>query len=81
MTADFKDPELSLRLEEWQFFYNLQRPHSALGGRGTSRGPRAGDEDGYPRVVQALWLLVSTRVKDALSSLLNSQNRSLAGTF
>jgi transposase InsO family protein len=33
MTADLKDPELELRLEEWQFFYNGQRPNSALGGR------------------------------------------------
>lgn len=33
MTADLKDPELSLRLEERQFFYNRQRSHSALGGR------------------------------------------------
>jgi transposase InsO family protein len=33
MTADLKDPDLALRLEDWQFFYNWQWPHSALGGR------------------------------------------------
>ena len=33
MTTDLKDPDLALKLEEWQFFYNWQRPHSALGGR------------------------------------------------
>ena len=32
-TADVKDPELELRVEEWQFFYNWQRPVGALGGR------------------------------------------------
>ena len=32
-TADLKDAELALRLEEWQFFYNWQRSHGALGGR------------------------------------------------
>jgi transposase InsO family protein len=32
-TIDMNDPQLSLRLEEWQFFYNWHRPHSALDGR------------------------------------------------
>lgn len=32
-TADFADPDLALRLEEWQFFYNWQRPHSGLKGK------------------------------------------------
>ena len=32
-TADLKDPDLALRLEEWQFFYNWQRSHGALDGR------------------------------------------------
>jgi transposase InsO family protein len=26
-TADLADPDLPLRLEEWQFFYNWRRPH------------------------------------------------------
>ena len=29
---DLNDPSLSERLEEWQFFYNWHRPHSALAG-------------------------------------------------
>lgn len=32
-TADLKDPALSQALEEWQFFYNWQRPHSSLSGK------------------------------------------------
>ncbi len=32
-TADFTDPELPDRLEEWQFYYNWQRPHGSLGGK------------------------------------------------
>ncbi len=32
-TADLKDPNLALRLEEWQFFYNWQRAHTALKGK------------------------------------------------
>ena len=29
-TVDLTDPELALRLEEWQFSYNWHRPHSSL---------------------------------------------------
>lgn len=32
-TVDLKDPLLPNLLEEWQFFYNWHRPHSALGGK------------------------------------------------
>jgi transposase InsO family protein len=32
-TVDLADPELAVRLEEWQFSYNWQRPHSSLGGK------------------------------------------------
>ncbi len=32
-TVDLKDPELELRLAEWQHFYNWHRPHSSLGGK------------------------------------------------
>ena len=32
-TADFSDPELAVRLEEWQFHYNWHRPHGSLGGK------------------------------------------------
>jgi transposase InsO family protein len=32
MTVDLTDTNLSSQLEEWQFFYNWQRPHSALRG-------------------------------------------------
>jgi transposase InsO family protein len=32
-TVDVEDPSLPERLEEWQFFYNWQRPHSALSGK------------------------------------------------
>jgi transposase InsO family protein len=31
-SADLADPDLPQRLEEWQFFYNWHRPHSALSG-------------------------------------------------
>jgi putative transposase len=31
-TADLADPDLALRLEEWQFFYNWRRPHTSLNG-------------------------------------------------
>ena len=30
---DPKDPEISQRIEEWQFDYNWRRPHGSLGGR------------------------------------------------
>ena len=29
-TIDFTDPELDMRIEEWQFFYNWYRPHGSL---------------------------------------------------
>lgn len=32
-TANLKDPCIGDRLQEWQFFYNYQRPHSALCGK------------------------------------------------
>ena len=32
VTVDLASPELSSQFEEWQFFYNWQRPHSALRG-------------------------------------------------
>ena len=32
-TADLSDPELSDRLEEWQFHYNWHRPHGTLSGK------------------------------------------------
>jgi len=32
-TANLKDPHLNDRLEEGQFYYNYQRPHSALNGK------------------------------------------------
>lgn len=32
VTVDLTVPQLSSQLEEWQFFYNWQRPHSALRG-------------------------------------------------
>lgn len=32
-TVDIEDPLLPDLLEEWQFFYNWQRPHSALSGK------------------------------------------------
>jgi len=32
-TVDFKDPEISDRLEEWQFYYNWLRPHGSLKGK------------------------------------------------
>lgn len=32
-TVDIEDPLLPELLDEWQFFYNWQRPHSALGGK------------------------------------------------
>lgn len=32
-TVDLEDPLLPELLEEWQFFYNWHRPHSALGGK------------------------------------------------
>ena len=31
-TADLKDPDLELRLAEWQHFYNWDRQHDSLGG-------------------------------------------------
>ena len=31
-TVDLDDPSLPDCIEEWQFFYNWHRPHSALGG-------------------------------------------------
>ena len=31
-SVDLRDVDLSQRLEEWQFFYNWHRPHSALNG-------------------------------------------------
>ncbi len=36
-TQDIDDPELELRLDEWQMFYNWQRPHSSLGGKSPSQ--------------------------------------------
>jgi transposase InsO family protein len=32
-TVDLAVGDLQDRLDEWQHFYNWQRPHSALGGR------------------------------------------------
>lgn len=32
-SVDIKDPELNDRLEEWQHYYNWNRPHSNLGGK------------------------------------------------
>jgi len=32
-TVDLKDPELSLRVSEWQHYYNWDRPHGSLNGR------------------------------------------------
>lgn len=32
-TVGLEDPSLPTLLEEWQFFYNWHRPHSALGGK------------------------------------------------
>jgi transposase InsO family protein len=32
-TVDLNDPDLEDRLEEWQFFYNWQRPHGSLNGK------------------------------------------------
>ena len=32
VTVDLTSHELSSQLDEWQFFYNWQRPHSALRG-------------------------------------------------
>lgn len=32
-TADINDPDLEDRLEEWQFYYNWQRPHGSLNGK------------------------------------------------
>jgi transposase InsO family protein len=31
--ADVRDPDLGLRLAEWQHYYNWERPHSSLNGR------------------------------------------------
>ncbi len=31
--SELTDPELGLRLEEWQFAYNWHRSHSSLGGK------------------------------------------------
>jgi transposase InsO family protein len=31
--VDLRDPELELRLAEWEFYYNWYRPHSSLGGK------------------------------------------------
>jgi hypothetical protein len=31
--VNVEDPSLPNLLEEWQFFYNWHRPHSALGGK------------------------------------------------
>src|SRR5205085_8982059 len=44
-----------------------QGPHSGATGRGAGRRHRAGDEGRHPRLVQALRLLVGTRVKDAIA--------------
>jgi transposase InsO family protein len=32
-TVDLLTPDLEERLEEWQFYYNWHRPHSALNGK------------------------------------------------
>jgi len=32
-SIDLKDPQLNDRLEEWQHYYNWNRPHSSLGGK------------------------------------------------
>jgi transposase InsO family protein len=32
-TVDLADPELAVRVEEWQFNYNWHRPHSSLNGK------------------------------------------------
>jgi hypothetical protein len=32
-TVDLNDPNLEDRLEEWQFYYNWQRPHGSLNGK------------------------------------------------
>jgi transposase InsO family protein len=32
-TVDLADPALEEHVDDWQHFYNFQRPHSALGGR------------------------------------------------
>lgn len=32
-TVDLDDPELQLRVDEWQHFYNWERPHDSLAGR------------------------------------------------
>jgi len=32
-TISFTDPEIDLRIEEWQFFYNWYRPHGSLKGK------------------------------------------------
>ena len=32
-TVELDDPQLGQRLDEWQHFYNWQRPHDSLGGR------------------------------------------------
>lgn len=32
-TANLNSPKLKYRLEEWQFYYNWQRPHSSLGNK------------------------------------------------
>ncbi|MFI5323202.1 MAG: IS481 family transposase [Thermodesulfobacteriota bacterium] len=32
-TVDLNDPDLEDRLEEWQFYYNWQRPHGSLNGK------------------------------------------------
>lgn len=32
-TVNMKDPELEMRIEEWQFHYNWHRPHGALSGK------------------------------------------------
>lgn len=29
---DLSDPQLDMRLEEWQFFFNWQRSHGGIGG-------------------------------------------------
>ncbi len=62
---DLNDPELDLRLAEWQHFYNWHRPHSSLGGKTPNeKCHELDDKTPFWDQVEGQYLLKAERIQE-----------------
>jgi transposase InsO family protein len=65
-TADFSDPDLADRLDEWQHHYNWHRPHGSLGGKAPmDRFCELAEETPYSEDVSEKYDPTNEHIRDA----------------